>query len=724
MTRYVQQDVGLGYATPADINIELTKLETAINDTLSRVGDSPNTMNAELDMNSNKIINLASPTASADAARFVDVTAAVSVVNIVAPALTGNAGKVLTVDPAETTTIWSSTSTSAVVFNVLDQGAIGDGVADDTSAIQTAMNLASTAKGICFFPTGTYLVTAALNLKSDTQIIGDGMFNTTITLQQSNITTPNFSMFESVEALVSNSSFFSIGLRGNRAFQTTVAVDSSYDLSGLAFDGTAFDNFTMEKCHIREFGDSSSVGGAAAQFVPRTGTANSNLHNMYFRHNLIGPNNNVPGIYVQPYLGTSGTAENIYFFGNTFKGGGDQNCIYMLGDSGNLCKNVIVSGNSFDIVEDIDSCVEFNGVRGGVIDNNVFRATSTGSCLPILIRGGGALSVDCDHIAITNNTLVNENTTDKDGIALISFSPVGQQRLITIMGNTIKDFGGGTKEAIKLGVGTILVNVSGNLIDGSSKTLNKGIGLSEVDRIVVTNNIIRKATNGFVLASGSSINTASVLIRNNIFNDVGSSGNAMNGTTGGTINLTNVSVIHNVTHISVAGTASFCNFNVNSAAGNRIYDNQIDSNIAKEVGDLTGVEAREPIVIASTTSQIDITSTTYSDTNLTANITPRDLNDIIEVDVTQAISILGGTAQDVKFRVLRGATVIYENVRALGNGVSLNGSIHATVYDSPASTSAQTYKTQIAKDAGGGANLRAQNASSESVIGLTRKSAT
>jgi len=51
---------------------------------------------------------------------------------------------------------------NGAVFNVLDFGAVGDGVADDTAAIQTAFTSASAVPngaGVLFFPLGTYSVT-------------------------------------------------------------------------------------------------------------------------------------------------------------------------------------------------------------------------------------------------------------------------------------------------------------------------------------------------------------------------------------------------------------------------------------------------------------------------------------------------------------------------------------------------------------------------------------
>ena len=57
--------------------------------------------------------------------------------------------------------------------SVKDFGAVGNGVADDTVAIQAAID-ATPVYGTTFFPAGTYIITATLNLKSNTGVDGQG----------------------------------------------------------------------------------------------------------------------------------------------------------------------------------------------------------------------------------------------------------------------------------------------------------------------------------------------------------------------------------------------------------------------------------------------------------------------------------------------------------------------------------------------------------------------
>ncbi|NWC09397.1 right-handed parallel beta-helix repeat-containing protein [Pseudomonas agarici] len=75
-----------------------------------------------------------------------------------------------------------------MIFNVQDFGAKGDGITDDTAAIQNAIDAAAAAGGgQVYVPSGTYIVSAGeepsdgcLMLKSNVYLSGDGMGETTV----------------------------------------------------------------------------------------------------------------------------------------------------------------------------------------------------------------------------------------------------------------------------------------------------------------------------------------------------------------------------------------------------------------------------------------------------------------------------------------------------------------------------------------------------------------
>ena len=82
----------------------------------------------------------------------------------------------------------TAASTPATVFNVqaFPFNAAGDGIADDTGAIQAALNAAAVAGGIVLLPPGTYFVSATLDMTgggastTDVQLWGSGPVTTTI----------------------------------------------------------------------------------------------------------------------------------------------------------------------------------------------------------------------------------------------------------------------------------------------------------------------------------------------------------------------------------------------------------------------------------------------------------------------------------------------------------------------------------------------------------------
>jgi hypothetical protein len=59
----------------------------------------------------------------------------------------------------------------SLVLNVKDSGALGDGITDDTAAIQAAL-LATPEGGTLYFPVGTYLITSPLVLRRNRAIVG------------------------------------------------------------------------------------------------------------------------------------------------------------------------------------------------------------------------------------------------------------------------------------------------------------------------------------------------------------------------------------------------------------------------------------------------------------------------------------------------------------------------------------------------------------------------
>jgi hypothetical protein len=70
------------------------------------------------------------------------------------------------------------------IINVKDFGAVGDGVADDTAAIQSAINQAQIKGSSLYLPAGIYRTTATINITAGVDIFGDSPKN----ISQSSLT--------------------------------------------------------------------------------------------------------------------------------------------------------------------------------------------------------------------------------------------------------------------------------------------------------------------------------------------------------------------------------------------------------------------------------------------------------------------------------------------------------------------------------------------------------
>lgn len=73
MSKVTVITINSGYLSTTQHNANFTAIQTAIENTLSRDGTSPNTMEADIDLNSNEIINLAAPSNNNSAARLQDI---------------------------------------------------------------------------------------------------------------------------------------------------------------------------------------------------------------------------------------------------------------------------------------------------------------------------------------------------------------------------------------------------------------------------------------------------------------------------------------------------------------------------------------------------------------------------------------------------------------------------------------------------------------------------
>ena len=370
-----------------------------------------------------------------------------------------------------------------MIFNVQNFGAKGDGITDDTAAIQSAIDAAAAAGGgQVYMPTGTYIVSGGvepsdgcLMLKSNVYLYGDGMGATTVKVADGSDTKITGVIRSAYGEETHDFGVSNLTIDGNRD-HTTGKIDGWFN--GYIPGQAGYDsNVTLDSVEIK---DCSGYG-----FDPHEQTVNMVIKNS------VSHGNGLDG-FVADFLSDS-TFENNVAYDNDRHG-----------------FNVVTSTHDFTMTNNV---AYDNGGNGIVVQRGSEDIPSPSN---ITITGGEVYGNGAEGVLIKMSSEVTVSGVDIHDNTSAGIRIYGSNH-VEIIDNTLSNnsLGNPVPEIIIQSYNDTL-GVSGKYFNGSDNTIQGNIitgsnlstyGVAErnedgTDRNAIIGNTISHTSNGATLVYG------------------------------------------------------------------------------------------------------------------------------------------------------------------------------------------------------------------------------
>ncbi|MBI3548191.1 MAG: fibronectin type III domain-containing protein [Elusimicrobia bacterium] len=362
--------------------------------------------------------------------------------------------------------------------NVKNFGAKGDGVTDDTAAIQAALDSVKIGGGTVYIPAGTYIVspigkTNALVVYSNMLITGDGPTSVIKVIANAGNYRSIFGSDRSYNATyVENVTFSKFRVNQNPAANTTcdIRTDGVISLPQFVIHLAQFKNATVEDMTF------DLITGINTVALSGPNTSNAVVQRNYFK-----------------FVRSRSTGSYPY----------DNSAIYVESHNHKLLNNTCVA----DIAQKAYGCMETHGGAPSLVEGNNTDGYETG----VNIVGFSSEMVASNDIVVRNNNFLRANFA----IRTWSISPYNLKG-VQIYNNTVtlaqRDFAAGSSIGINMVWSNESVGLQSNIAISSnsitfqdettspatitSATSTEGIGLTPIgtiDGVTVTGNTITLA---------------------------------------------------------------------------------------------------------------------------------------------------------------------------------------------------------------------------------------
>lgn len=220
-------DVSSGYASGVTLDANFDALNDAFDNTLSLDGSTPNQMTADIDLNSNDLLNV-------NVGNFTSLKIGGTLVSTTP--LSVNDASELSYDQGGTGSFVRTVEAKLQdVVYAEDFGAVADGSTDSAAAINEAITHVTTNGGVVHLRAGTYIIETSVILKDGVILVGQGVENTILKLKNSTNT-----------AVVQTEDYDT--LTGQNENNPSDGVPYNLGLVGMTIDGNKSNQSTAANC--------------------------------------------------------------------------------------------------------------------------------------------------------------------------------------------------------------------------------------------------------------------------------------------------------------------------------------------------------------------------------------------------------------------------------------------------------------------------------------------
>lgn len=391
----------------------------------------------------------------------------------------------VTAAPTRTATPTVTPSPSSAGLNVKQLGAKGDGVTDDTAAIQKALNTAAASGGTVYIPAGTYRYSKNLVIQGGSNVVVQGDGDASI-LRAADPGHSAVAVYGSSHVV----------LKSFRVESPSATSRSSADVAAGVL--VAYSSFV-------EVNGVTAVGPAESGMMVTDGAAGPS-HDVVIHHSTVR-NSLADGFHV------TGGAYNVTLDSNSAYGTGDDSFASIgYQSSGGANRNITVTNNYSEY-----SAAGGVGIEGSaqvtVSGNRILASVFSG----IRVQSNASYrTVACSDVIVSGNTLTGVKTGTAGVGAIMVAANFQDISNVTIANNTVT--GTLAERAIRAfgtnGYAVRGVTIDGNTVDNARSAVVMGIEVASVNSVVTNNHVTDASYYGVDIAPGAS---GSLTVSRNLF---------------------------------------------------------------------------------------------------------------------------------------------------------------------------------------------------------------